>query len=347
MRVLVCTTVMPFQRGGAEFLAEWLVRHLRARGHSVELLEFPFSPRPDQLLEQMLALRLVDLSPYGDRLIAIRPPSYLVRHPSKVVWFIHHHRAAYDLWNTEYGDLASTPEGLRYRDAVRQADRVALAEACKLYANSRVVARRLEVFNGVHAEVLYPPLGEPDRYSCIAYDDYLLYVSRLTPHKRQWLALEAMQHTRTPVRLVIAGPPDPGAEAYVWDLKARISANGLSGRVLLLDRYVPEEEKLNLLSRCLAALYFPHDEDSYGFFTLEAQHAQKAVLTTTDAGGTAELLLDGVNGRIVPPDPQELAQIMDELFLDRQAARRLGAAGPGRIRELGIHWQRVEEKLLS
>jgi glycosyltransferase involved in cell wall biosynthesis len=347
MRVIVCTTTMPFHRGGAEFLAEWLVEYLRWRGHRVELLQFPFNPQPDQLLEQMLAFRLVDLTPYGDRVIAIRPPSYLIRHPSKVVWFIHHHRAAYDLWNTSYSNLDATPESLRYRDAVRQADQVGLHEAHRIYSNSKVVARRLEAFNGIRADVLYPPLWQPEQYYCTAYEDYFLYISRLTAHKRQWLAIEAMQYTQTPVKLVIAGQPDPGGDSYIRELKSSITSNGLTGRVILLARFVSEKEKLDLLSRCLAAVYLPHDEDSYGYFTLEAQHARKAVLSTTDSGGTLELLLDGVNGRLLPPDPQEIARAMDELYLNPETARRMGEAGPARIQEIGINWAHVEQKLLS
>jgi glycosyltransferase involved in cell wall biosynthesis len=195
--------------------------------------------------------------------------------------------------------------------------------------------------------VLYPPLWQPEQYDCTGYDDYFLYISRLTAHKRQWLAIEAMRYTQTPVKLVIAGQPDPGGDSYITDLKSRIAAHGLTGRVLLLDRFISNNEKCDLLSRCLAALYLPHDEDSYGYFTLEAQHAGKAVLSTTDSGGTLELLMDGVNGRLVPPDPQEIARAMDELYRHPETARRLGEAGPVRIQEIGINWAHVEQKLLS
>lgn len=337
---------MPFQRGGAELLCKWLVENLRLRGHAVEVLEFPFSPHPEEILDQLLAFRLMDLSRYGDRLIAVRPPSYLVRHPQKVVWFIHHHRSAYDLWGTEYSDLPPTPEALRYRDAIRQADGVALREARRVFANSQVVAARLESFNGIRAEVLYPPLMHPERYTGGDFGDYLLYVSRLTPHKRQWLAIEALRHTRTPVRLVIAGKADPGAESYVWDLKARI-ANGLKDRVVFVDRYIDDAEKIALLAECLGALYIAYEEDSYGFFSLEAQQAGKPVLSTTDAGGTRELIRDGVNGRLVAPDPQALAEAMDELYANRDLARQMGEAGRQQVAGLDLCWERVVAKLLS
>ena len=49
------------------------------------------------MVEQMLALRLVNVSHEAELLICLRTPSYLLQHPNKVVWFLHHHRPAYDL----------------------------------------------------------------------------------------------------------------------------------------------------------------------------------------------------------------------------------------------------------
>jgi len=55
-------------------LVKWLADTLRESGHSVEVLEFPFDPDHRHLLPQLLALRLVDLTQQGDRLITLRPP---------------------------------------------------------------------------------------------------------------------------------------------------------------------------------------------------------------------------------------------------------------------------------
>ena len=347
MKVIIASTLVPFVEGGANLLVDWLGETLRTQGHQVEILEFPFSSRWEEVLEQMLAFRLMDLSQHGDLLIAVRPPSYLLRHPNKVLWFIHHYRGAYDLWGTRYQDLPSSPEGLRCREAIVRADNVAFAEARKIYCNSQVVADRLARFNRVQAEVLYPPLFRPERYRTGHLGDYLLYVSRLTHHKRQWLALEALRHTQTPVRLVLVGRPDPDAEPYAAELRSLVQRYRLSDRVVLIDRWIPEEEKITLFADCLAAVYMPLDEDSYGYPSLEAHHAGKAVLTTADSGGTRELILDGVNGFMTAPDPEAIAGAMDRLYADRSMAQRMGEAGHQRIAELRITWDRVVEKLLS
>lgn len=228
-----------------------------------------------------------------------------------------------------------------------RADSVAFAEARKIYCNSRVVADRLARFNRVRAEVLYPPVHRPERYRTGPMGDYLVYVSRMTHHKRQWLAVEALRHTQTPVRLVLVGRADPGEEPYVAELRMLVQRYRLSDRVVLIDRWISEEEKITLFADCLAAVYMPLDEDSYGYPSLEAHHAGKPVLTTTDAGGTLELILDGVNGIVMPSDPEAIAQAMDRLYTDRSMAQRMGEAGRMRIAELGISWERVVEKLLA
>ncbi len=347
MKIILASTTNPFVEGGATFIVDWLDQHLRLAGHQVDVLNIPFDFEHGRMLDQMLALRLLDVSQHGDRLIAIRTPSYLLRHPSKVLWFIHHHRSAYDFWNTPYSNIPRTPEGLRIRRAIMSADDAAFAEARRIFANSRVVADRLQRFNNVNAEVLYPPLGHPERYSSTIFDDYILYLSRLTHHKRQWLAIEALRHTRTPVKLVIAGMPDPDAAPYLDQLRALVEKYELGNRVALAATWIPEQEKIRLYAECLATIYIPLDEDSYGYPTLEAHHSGKTVITTSDSGGTRELIVHGENGFLEAPDPEAIAQAMDKLYLNKQLAREMGEAGRRRIAQLGICWENVIERLLA
>src|SRR5262249_23317456 len=138
-----------------------------------------------------------------------------------------------------------------------------------------------------------------------------------------------------------------GAETYAGDLFRMAAKYNLSSRVSILSRWVSEEEKVNLFAGCLAAAYFPFDEDSYGYASLEAHHARKAVLTTTDSGGTLELLENGVNGLITPSDPELIGAAMDELYNDKERTRRMGEAGERRIAELGIHWDHVIARLMA
>lgn len=347
MRIILATSLTPWVEGGSTQIVEWLQRKLIAAGHEVEFFEFPISEACPDLLDQALALRLLDMTAHGDRLIAIRTPSHLLRHPNKVAWFIHHFRSAYDLWGTPYQTIPETPEGEAYRRAIISADNVGLGECKRVFCNSAVVRDRLLRYNRVCADVVYPPLFDPEQFRCEEYGDYLLYFARLTHHKRQWLAIEALRHTRTPVRLIIAGAPDPGVEPYWFDLRRLVEKYKLQERVSIVARWVSDEEKVDLFANCAALAYFPLDEDSYGYPSLEAHAARKLVLTTLDAGGTNELVIHGENGFITPPDPELIAEEIDRIYNDRAMARRMGEAGWKRIEELGINWDNVLAALLG
>lgn len=345
MKIALCSSFVPFIFGGARNIVEWLEIHLRDAGHQVERIYLPQVDAPDLLMQQMAAYRWVDLTSTVDRIICFRPPAHLIPHPDKIVWFIHHFRVFYDLWDTPYRHFPDDEGHRGLRRAIHAIDTAALGEAKKVFANSRVVADRLRRFNGIASEVLYPPLFNPERFSCRSFSDEILYISRLEHHKRQHLAIEALKHTRTPVKLRLSGTA--ADTQYAESLRKMVREFGLQNRVLLEDRWIDEDEKVRQLGDCLAAMYLPLDEDSYGYPTLEASHSQKAILTTSDSGGVLELVEDGVNGLVVLPDPQCLAAAMDRLFLDRNAARRMGLLAGERVKELTVGWPHVIEKLLS
>ena len=91
----------------------------------------------------------------------------------------------------------------------------------------------------------------------------------------------------------------------------------------------------------------PEDEDSYGYAGLEAAMVGKPLVTTTDSGGVLELVQDGENGLVADPEPAALAAAFDRLHDDRAEAARFGAAQAGRLRDLGIGWDHVIERLLA
>lgn len=344
MKVLVASTIVPGIQGGGTIIIDSLERALRERGHEVDVLRFPFYSSEPEMLAQMLALRLHHVEDSGDRLICIRTPSHLLRHPAKVVWFIHHHRQAYDLWNTEYSNLRDDRNGRALRDAIRSTDEVAFAESRAIFTNSAVVRDRVRAFNHRDPAVLYPPLDHPEHFRCDEYGDSILYVSRLTSHKRQDLAIEAMNFTQTDVKLIVAGPPDSPFEEE--RLRQLIRNSNLEDRVSLRSEWLEESDKADLFASCLAAVYCPFDEDSYGYPSLEAHQSLKAVVSCTDSGGVSELVIDGENGFLVEPNPAAMAARFDQLFEDRSLAERMGRAGQARMAALGISWDYVIERLL-
>lgn len=345
MKIIIASTHVPFIKGGGTMIVEDLAQACRERSHEVEIVSFPFLSKWDEMEEQMLALRLYDLSQLGDRLICIRTPSYLLNHPHKSVWFIHHHRGAYDLWGTQYQDIPNSKEGLSVRQFIIDSDNKALRQAEKIYTNSQIVANRLQKYNNLSAGVLYPPLGKADKFHCAEYGDYIFYPSRITHHKRQHLAIESMRHVRSPVKLVIAGSPDQPQDLHL--LQDLIDRLKLSKKVKLIGKWISEEEKVSLFANALAGIYIPYDEDSYGYTTLESFYSSKPVITCTDSGGTLEIIENDFNGFVCQPDPKAIAQAMDKLMKNKSNTKQMGCLGYIRLHELGISWDKVVNCLTS
>jgi glycosyltransferase involved in cell wall biosynthesis len=339
MKILIVSTIVPFIEGGGTFIVDWLDQNFKKFGYKSEVLKIPFNSNPDLMLEQMLALRLLDVTEHADRLIAIRTPSYMIKHPKKYLWFIHHHRGAYDLWGTPYQDIPSSEEGIKVRETIIRSDNVAFKEAQKIYTNSKVVSKRLIHYNNIESEPLYPPLNNPERYYNSETGDYILYISRLTHVKRQHLAVEAMKFTKTNVKLVIAGKSD--LDQYYNYLLSIISKNGLDGKVNVINEWISEEQKINLYAGCLASLYIPFDEDSYGYPTLESYHSKKPVITCMDSGGTLEIVKDKENGFVSVPDPKAIAELFDELYTNKRKAIDMGVNGLENLSSMDITWENV------
>jgi glycosyltransferase involved in cell wall biosynthesis len=342
MRVAICSSFVPFVYGGSRNIVDWLEAAFRTSGHDVERIYLPHADTPDLLIQQMMAYRWIDLSK-ADRLICLRPPAHVIPHPNKVLWFIHHIRVFYDLWDTPYRNFPDNAHYRGLREALHEADTTALKESQRIFTNSRTVSERLRRFNNIASEVLYPPIFQSERFFCRSQNDDIVCVSRIEHHKRQHLLVEAMRFTKTPVRLCIQGTGDPD---YASQLRSMIDRYKLRKKVTFGNLWIGEEEKIETLADCLAVAYLPIDEDSYGYPSLEASHSSKPILTARDSGGVLELVEDGVNGIVAEPSAQALAEAMDRLYLDRRTSARMGKCAKSRIEELDISWPHVLECLL-
>lgn len=346
MRIIIASTTVPHIDGGGRLIVRWSAEALRDAGHEVEEFYLPFPQAPEAVLSSLVGLRRMPFQDSCDRLITIRWPAHVLQHENKAVWFIHHYRMVFDLWDTEYRNVPDNADGRAFREMLLRVDNTALREARDVYTNSLIVARRVREYNDLDVETLFPPLGgDTSRFFTDAYGDFIVYPSRVTTIKRQLLALQALGHTRTPVRVVIVGKGEDAA--YVDLLESTVRDLGIEDRVELRLGWVEEEEKVRLLAQCLAVAYLPLDEDSYGYPSLEASHSAKAVITLTDAGGALEFVRDGVEGLIAEPTPQSLAAAFDRLYEDRAFAQRLGEQSFARRAELKIDWSHVVDRLVG
>ncbi len=335
---------MPFVTGGAEACASGLRQALLEHGHEAEIVSIPFKwYPPDEIVRQMLIWELVDLTEANgktvDLVIALKFPAYLVRHSNKVVWLIHQHRQAYDLWGTEYGDLHGY-EGNRVREIILQADNRSLREARKVFTISQKVSARLLRYNRISSEPLYPPVTKRERFRCGEYGDYIFCPGRLDGLKRQALLIEAMALVKSGAKCLIAGQGGDERE-----LRHLIERHRLTRRVEIITS-ANNEQIADYYANAMAVFFGPFQED-FGFVTVESLYSGKPVITLTDSGGTLEFIRDSVNGLVVAPSPDAIAIGIDTLFNDRARARTMGEHGSREVDSMQMDWPRVVSSLLS
>ena len=348
MRIVIATVQVPFVRGGAEILAEGLREVLQAQGHEAEIVTIPFKwYPPERILDHMLICRLLDLTESSggavDRVIGLKFPAYLIPHTHKILWILHQHKAAYELWDHPLNDLSQFPNSSKIRSAIHQADRQCIPEAQRIFTIAATVSDRLKKYSNIESVPLYHPPQHAEQFYCAEAEDYLFFPSRLAPVKRQSLVLEAMAQTRHPIRLRLAGTAD--SPLYADELRLLALKLNVEHRVEWLG-HVTEEEKC----RCYAharGIIFPSLDEDYGYVTLEAMLASKPVITCEDSGGPLEFIRDEQTGLIAKPTPEGLASAMDALWSDRQWAKELGEAGRARYLALNISWTDVVKRLLS
>lgn len=341
--VLVCETQVPLVRGGAELLVRQLVDELRVRGFETDRVSIPFKWYPkDELLPHAAAWGLLDLSESNGRpidlVIATKFPTYLARHPRKVCWLVHQHRAAYELASTEYSDFGHDEVDVALRDRLMAIDERALGECAGRYTISRTVTERLRRYNGLDSTPLYHPPLLARQITPGPSGNYVLSVARLEQNKRVELTVRSVAYWPEPLTLVVVGDGShrPFIERAAEDA-------GVAHRVTFLGA-VGDDQLPALYQHALAVVYVPFDED-YGLVTLEGFLAAKPVVTASDSGGTLEFVEDGVTGRVTAPDARAVGEAVAELHGARHVAAALGAAG--RERAAAITWDQVIDRLVS
>ncbi len=323
MRVLVLHSQVPFVQGGAENLVSGLCRALTDRGHEADIVSIPYRWNPpDQLLRSAVAWRMIDLTEVAGRevdlVVCTKFPTWAVKHPRKVLWLVHQHRQAYDLYGTAMSELGPDRDSQAIRESILQVDRIGIGECQPRFAISRNVADRLRQYSAITSEVLYPPV-DTLTLRTEAYEPFVLSPSRLDEMKRVRELITAWPHVDPRLRLIVAsdGPLRPQLELLVKSL-------GMLDRVSFVGR-ISEEQLADLYRRCRAVYFAPIDED-FGYVTVEAHAAGKPVITSQDSGGVLEFVQHSVNGLVTELTPRKLAATIN-LYADEAVAIEHGMCG--------------------
>ena len=346
MKIVITTVQISFVSGGAEFLAANLKNALIKAGHEVEIVSMPFIDGPDYMLENhIIAARLMNVNNswggHSDLCIGLKFPAYYMPHDNKVMWVLHQHRQAYELFNTKYSSLKDDENGRELRRIVYNADNTYLPEAKRIYTIAKNVSNRMKKYNNIHSEALYHPCPDMDKFYLGESEDYILMPSRINDTKRQKLAIEALAETKSKAKIYFVGKADN--PVVMEEVKRFASEHHLGGRIKFFD-YVSQEEKIKLYANAKAVLFIPMDED-YGYITLEAMASSKAVITAKDSGGPLEFIIDDKTGRVCDANPKAIAEAIDGFYNSPNMAREYGLAGKKHLDEMDITWDKVVREL--
>jgi glycosyltransferase involved in cell wall biosynthesis len=156
--------------------------------------------------------------------------------------------------------------------------------------------------------------------------DRLLCVGRVISRKGILALIEAfarIAQARPAASLVIAGELE-SAPQYVERCMARTGELGLTDRVRFAGGMTPEAVRMAYAGCDLVLL--ASEQETAPVTIAEAMAAGRAVVTT-DVGGCAAMVQDGVTGRVVPPrTPAALAAATLELLASPDRLARMGLA---------------------
>ena len=245
----------------------------------------PFAQRRHRLLLPMMpsAIERFDLCRY-DVVVAF---SYAVAHGVRVKNGAHHLCYMYTPMRYAWSDL--NLDGTRSRKNLlldramqkfRKWDQSAAGRVHEFAAISNEVAGRIQSAYQRDSQVIYPPV-EVDRFSATEQrGGYYVTLSRLVPHKRIDVVIEAFSHLKLPLKVIGDGPD-----------RSRLQ-NRATPNIEFLG-YQSEESVARLLGS--ARGFVCAAEEDFGIAIVEAQAAGCPVIAYR-GGGALETILEGETG---------------------------------------------------
>ena len=382
---IVAPSPVPFTLGGAELLFLGMQNSINKNtSHQCELIKVPVNENNFwDLIDSYYKFYQLDLS-YFDMIISTKYPSWMLKHQNHTVYMVHHLRGLFDTYhfcNEAYAVSSKLRTGLveevldlihngnkseknvdnvfeklfelkkeqkKYdketfkfpgpfiREIIHFFDEYALApdRVNRYLTMSNNVKKRADYFPpNVQVDVNYPP-SKIENFECNSYS-YLFTASRLDGPKRIDLLVKAMNYVPHNVKLKIAGTgPDEEKLKKMAENDHRIEFLG----------FMSEDELIKLYSDSLAVLFIPYDED-YGLITIEGMMSKKLVITAKDSGGPLEFVKDSETGYIVEPEPQKIAEKINYLIENPDAARTMGFAAYQDVKN--ITWKSFASQLVA
>ncbi len=371
---LIAPSHVPFMTGGAERLWKDLCHQINElTPHSADIINIP-APEGNfwEIINSYRTFSDLNLDHF-DMVISGKNPCWMVRHSNHVLYMLHPLRGVYDtypLFHLPYAvqskfnlvnqiakacDLGISTNELfdqlnelkKYhleivddvkipspflRKVLHRFDANALSSVRKIYTISNVVSNREEYFHGQEVCGSQPPPSGLNVRQGLA-SNYILTYSRLDKAKRIDLIINGFKKTKNNLELRIAGE---GPE-----FQSLVELSSDDSRIKFLGR-LTDEALIDQIADAYAVCFTPYQED-YGLVTVEALFAGKPVITTSDAGGPLDFIVNGVNGYVAEPTATSMGNAIDNVVNNpNYSALTLEA-----IKSVShVRWDRLVEKIV-
>ncbi len=192
-------------------------------------------------------------------------------------------RYAWDLYD-EYTKSLKQPKKffvqatLKY---IRHWDLQSVDSVEDFIADSKFVQKRIKKTYGRDATVIYPPVATEKFTLCCEKEEFYLTASRLVPYKKTKLIVEAFS-SMPERKLVVIGAGDEFEEI-----------KKIAGKNITLLGYCDDSVIIDRMQKARGFVYAAVED--FGIVPIEAMSCGTPVIALND-GGTAETVIDGVNG---------------------------------------------------
>ena len=186
---------------------------------------------------------------------------------------------------------------------------------------------------GLRVTTIHPGTRVPPDVPPREAPPVVVLAARLQRWKRVELLLRAAPRVLEAVpgaRFEILGGADPAVDpGYDEELRALAEAEGIAGAVTFAGHVPDAAERIG----AAAVLAHTADREPFGLIYLEAL-ARRVPVVGPHAGGSAEIVRDGVDGLLVDvEDAAAFADALATLLRDPQRRAQLGASGRERVLE--------------
>ncbi len=324
----------------------------------------------------VLQFEALDLSAY-DAVISNMPPSFAVRHPRHVALFYHHLKFCYDLLPAAIEAGLYGESILRFAaEIIREIDQPYLSKDLTILAGSHHIKQRLAQFNGLEENVQVCHVGmDVDYYHYQGPTHFRepVCIGRHEFPKRPELFIHAMKHLPEMTgKLVGVGGKTEALKRIdtylshqhvvaleevddrkLWQeiifstdrmdvrkLEQELAGRGYRSNVEFTGR-VSKDRLIREYADALCVVCPAYEED-YGLTAIEAMAFGKPVIACEDGGGYLELITHGVDGFIVPPTGEAIAEAIRELS-DPRVAEAMGRKAYEKSRD--FTWERAIDQV--